>query len=323
MLAVLLAVAAGAGGLSTWGSTRRQLQQTDREASRWLIRADRGDVAAFSIEQPGQSAVTLVRAGRGWRMTAPILGLADAKAAEDQVARMSRMMATPVVGAPSQEELVRFGLVPERGRLELYMANGSRRALAVGAKSPFHGGTYVRDDAGSVFLVDAPVDTWIGSEVSGFRERRLLGAEVADVRSVVIRTSSVECTVTRDRNLWVRNDAALDSGVVHGALSLLAATRIQAFVEPSESSDEYGLESPRLILHVQLADGVRRSLTLSTSARRGGGAASPPYYARRDGSLQDVGLLLDAIAPQLEPAFERLCGSFERSSRSIGVAGPD
>lgn len=306
LVAVLCAL-----GLLRWSGALRERRLTSQEAARWLVHLDRAEIVGFSLVQAGGRELRFRRARAGWRLKSPVTALADAKAAENQLARMARMMGRPVATQPGAAELQRYGLSPPRGRVELELSSGSRRVLAIGARSPFDGSTYVEDDSGAVFTVEAPVDRWIRSEADAFRERQLLGAAVASVQEVRIRLPSGGCALARAAGgAWVRREAGatpVDPDAAHQALSLLAAIRVQGFAPRPSAGDDHGLGPPHLVFQAILTDGTARTLAFARPVETRAAAGPRATYAQRDGSDDDLCLLVDSITPRMEDAMAKLC----------------
>ncbi len=171
----------------------RALDYFPRNANDWRnpVFADMKNISfdRVSVTNMGKIFELQRAAGKSWRMTQPIKARADNTKIDELLRRLPELRVEQFISDDPKADLETFGLQPPE--LSLGFAQGTNNFLALQfGKSPTNDAKRVfAKIAGQnsvVLLAAEPATPWRAKSPNDFRERRLLSAELADIRQIEI-----------------------------------------------------------------------------------------------------------------------------------------
>ena len=232
-----------------------------------VFTVEANDVTEMTIERPNDT-VKVTREGDGWQLLCPITARADRATVDDVLTTMVTARSDrQIVASPTPTQVAEFGLDRPAARLTLTLKDGSRRELALGAKSPTGTWVYAREAAkpavivvGDSTLRDATraAADFRDKTVLAFDRRELTGVEIATRDdTIAFATDGAKWSLTKPRAL------AADPDVVREFLDKLSAARVKEFVAESwPSLTPWELDKPTRVTLVTGKDKDRATKTL-------------------------------------------------------------
>jgi hypothetical protein len=181
--AALLALLAG----GVWYSNKLEKEKEGKppaEASAKLLDIPEDQFEQVEIAKAGSPAVTLVRVGTDWKMTAPQALAVDRDAVNSIVSTLSSYSTDRLVEEKA-EDLKQFGLDAPSLTAAVKKKDGKTEKLLIGAETPTGGGFFAKKEGDPrVFTIYSYNRSSLDKTWKDLRERRLLPFTVKDVSRV-------------------------------------------------------------------------------------------------------------------------------------------
>jgi hypothetical protein len=232
-----------------------------------VFTVEMNDVTELSIERPNDT-VRVKREADGWQLLWPTKARADRAIVDDVLTTMVTTRSDrQIVATPSPTQVAEFGLDKPAARVTLALKDGSRREIALGAKSPTGTWVYAREAqkpavivVGDSMLRDATRSAadFRDKTVLAFDRRELTGLEIATRDdTIAFATDGAKWSLTKPRAL------PADADVVRDFLEKLSAARVKEFLAESPPSlAPWDLDKPTRVTLVTGKDKDRATKTL-------------------------------------------------------------
>jgi Domain of unknown function (DUF4340) len=241
------------------------------------------DVSRIALRGP-DGDVVLAKVEGTWTIEQPAAYRADSNAVRALLSTVRNLRATDFASdAPSDTDLVTYGLDPPQRQLELTTADGKATRMLVG--NEVEQGLYVKTgDRPTTFIVGKYVSRDLAKGVGDLRDKTVLSFDPGSVTAVeVARGDGGSFTLRSADGKWslegsdqALNDEAIGSFVA--ALSRLAGNQVLG--EAPTDLGAYGLADPALTITVKGKDDM-----LIGSVRAGSRSPNPPateYTIKRE-----------------------------------------
>lgn len=241
-----------------------------------LLSFDPAKVTALALDS-SKGKLDLAKAEPGgWKITSPRATAADQVAIDGILDALASAEVKKKLDDKSTD-LAPFGLDKPDPTVVLTLADGTRKKLAFGKKTPIGGSAYVRrDDDGPVLLTPDTVRATAQRGLDDLRDKSVLTFADNDVKGITISGVEGEPTVlVKDGNEWSITGPArakADVTQVRSLLASLRSLRATGFVDDAGSPPDakYQLTPPRLTVELALApDDSKKTLLV-------GGATEEP-----------------------------------------------
>lgn len=188
-----------------------------------------------------------------WIAREPFEGRADGETIEDLLAALHTGKAEAFVldSEPTDEQLAAYGLASPQVSITLGTADGSSRALLLGAAAQEPEGLYAMRQGGSaVFVVDADLLEDLPASADGLRNKQVLALARQRVQSIEVIRDGVTTRLERHDSDWsitAPRQIKADASAVSRLLSALQDLRAEGFAD--DGSKPQGTElTLRLVL---------------------------------------------------------------------------
>lgn len=218
----------------------------------------------------GQDSVTIERKGREWTITAPQQMEADNAAVNEFVAAIRKLYAADFIDRP--DDLARYGLDQPRVQLKLYAPDQVEPDhILIGKLSASGRMLYVqRVGEESIAVVKAAETKKLLVSAVAFGTRQLLRLPEAQVRRLELKRPDGRLVVEKKDWQWRMvkpHDAPADRSSVTSIIGDLASLKARRIVARGRLA-EYGLDSPDIILAVELSPPTPPTTTQATQPVR-------------------------------------------------------
>lgn len=238
--------------------------------SKSLLSFERHKVEQVEIASKAQ-AITVVKAGDGWRLAKPLAARADTTVVDGLIGRLQAGQMKAIEAAdPTPADLKRFGLdTPE---ITAAVGAGSTRAtLLIGKEAPDAATHYARDAAREmVFLVEKSLVDDLRKQPADYRMKDVFEFRpFMATRLEIIRdgaTTVFEKKKDKDgRETWAQTTPAKDveAAKIEGLLSSLSGLMVSGWVDDAAKAGP-----PTLVVAVTFDDGKKQERV--TFSRSGG-----------------------------------------------------
>lgn len=188
-----------------------------------------------------------------WIAREPFEGRADGETIEDLLAALHTGKAEAFVldSEPTDEQLAAYGLASPQVSITLGTADGSSRALLLGAAAQEPEGLYAMRQGGSaVFVVDADLLEDLPNSADGLRNKQVLALARQRVQAIEVIRNGVTTRLERHDSDWsitAPRQIKADASAVSRLLSALQDLRAEGFAD--DGSRPQGAElTLRLVL---------------------------------------------------------------------------
>lgn len=299
---VLVAAAAAAVAVALRVEKTGEAEKTRKEAEEKLLSFDRSKVRELTVEAKGGS-VHLVKAGDGWRITAPVVTDAEQYAVDAILDKLATVRRRSEAAAADAGGLERFGLDHPSVRVTAGLDGGGSAALALGETNSFDGSIFARAGAGPAVIVGSDTRWPLERDLFDLREKRVLPLADKDVAGLKVTGPKVSYALVREDGHWKVSgpisDRA-DDATVNRILAALRGLRATRFVDTPGPDRDYGLDRPRWTIRLTAPGGAVRTITLGAPPPPAKG--KPPagvLFARLSG-VRALAAVADTSAKDLE-----------------------
>jgi len=282
---VLVAAASAAVAVALRVEKKGKEEKTRKETEEKLLSFDRAKVRELTVEAKG-GTVHLVKAGEGWRITAPVEADAERYAVDailDKLATVRRRSEVSDAGG-----LERFGLDHPSVRITAGLEGGGSAILALGETNSFDGSIFARVGSGPALVVGSDARWPLEKDLFDLREKRVLTLADQDVARLEVTGPKGQYALAREDGHWKASGPIADradEATVNRILGALRGLRATRFVDAPGPDRDYGLDRPRWTVRLTAPGGAVRTLSLGAPPpRKKGEPAEAVLYARVSGS---------------------------------------
>jgi hypothetical protein len=229
-----------------------------RAAAAKLLGIDPAQVTALRITHPS-TRLELERRASAWRLVQPLAAPCDPQQVASFLDTLAAARREDEVG---RGKLEKYGLDQPAARVEIEVG-GRKRTLALGRINPLQTLVYVLvDDSNEVLLTTSTLLTFALNNAFGWRDKRMIDVDPAQVAELRVRTLVAEPLVLQRRGAggaWVvsgpvpwRADPARTQSLLQG-FARLAAVGVAA--ENRADARRYGVDNRRFGVEVVRGDG--------------------------------------------------------------------
>jgi hypothetical protein len=267
---VLLLVLAALGAYVYWVELPHEKRQAEQKR---LLVFDKDKVETITLTYPDHT-ITLERTGdRHWRITKPLEADADDTSVGNLLTAIGDAQITRTLEGVA-DKLASYGLKPPQAVVTLGLAGGGTvPPLEVGKKTQVGFSAYARkDDEAAVLITGGALEAGLKKDVKDLRDKTVITFDEAQVRKLVLAKPNETVTVERqgEGDTWRITSPATypaDASEVRALLASLRGIRAEDFVsdDPSPPLQTYGLDQPRLTVHVFVGkDAAEKTLLVGT-----------------------------------------------------------
>jgi hypothetical protein len=262
-----------------------------------FLKIKRDAVKTLAVTGP-EGGYRLVRDDKGeWAFEAPLATKAGRWAVDGLLGSLESLRMESVA-AEDAKDLKPFGLDQPTRTVTLGLADGSTRALEIGAATADKKYQVRQSGSAMVAVVPSALVDELAKGMGNLRAKRLLDVATYDVESFDATEAGVKKTYAKttakdkdgvESSKWKRTapDAKdLETSKVEDALFKVGGVEASELIDAPKADTEYGLDAPAFHLVIRMGSGKGQSLL--TIGKKGDAA-----YARRSG---------DAAVLKLEPA---------------------
>ncbi|MGH7804046.1 MAG: DUF4340 domain-containing protein, partial [Candidatus Binatia bacterium] len=252
---LVVAVLFAALGAYLWWVERPKLEKEGKPKTVFDVKLE--DVSRVTLAYPDKT-IEIAKTGGGWWVKKPVELEADQTAVENLARAIVELELKRTLDGKI-ESLETYGLDKPAVTVSVALVDGKALpAIRVGKTSPVGWSTVVQLE-GSEEVRLVPSAFWYGmkKEVSDLRNKTILSFEDGDVTRLSILGGEREVELANEGGKWklVKPDAAgADDGEVRAYLSSLRALRAEDFVDEPAALGEYGLDSPRRRIAIDLGE---------------------------------------------------------------------
>jgi hypothetical protein len=269
-LAVALAVLVVAVGVLVFFSRREQRETREERRAASLLRFDDREVRAIAVHGAATDA-RFERAGKGWRMTAPVADAVDSEALEKILRAAKRSPVLRVVDRP--EALESYGLDPPVASVRIEAGREVPR-LDLGIEDPTRQGIFARVEGREGVLLLGYPDAIVlrGLDPNLLRDPSLAGIVMAEVVAATVERRGTALRLERGRGgWWITEPTRMPASDQRVAALLGALERIVPAVLDDSAyppAPELGLD-PAAVRVVLETPAAKRELRFGTPAEAG------------------------------------------------------
>jgi len=232
-------------------------------------KADQARLISFNQDQikdveirNSSGQIQLSRTTDGWKITAPIVELADTKVASDFVEGLTFEKSFDLVKEGSSINWKLFGLDPARAVITVTNNANQRISIEVASQKNFNGEFYVRRTGeDKVWTASSSWDVKANKKVLDFRDKRLLKKASAKVEVLEVHQGTQRLRIEKKDDHWrapEHPEWALDQTKANEVAFMLNNTAAQDIVvdAPVKPADlgRFQLQSPKLSVVLQVRD---------------------------------------------------------------------
>ncbi len=199
-IAVAVAVLAAAVGALLFFSRREDREAREERRAASLLRFDDREVRSVEVRGAAGDA-RFERAGKGWRMTAPVADAVDPEGLENLLRATKRSPVLRVVDRP--EALAAYGLDPPVASVRIEADHGVPR-LDLGIEDPTRQGIFARvEGRPGVLLLGYPDAIVLRSlDPNRLRDPSLAGVRMSEVVAATVERGGGRLRLERGRGGW-------------------------------------------------------------------------------------------------------------------------
>jgi Domain of unknown function (DUF4340) len=314
---VAVALVAGLGAYIYFVDSKKPSSSETEKKKEKVFSFDKSKVKEITLAPKDGEAVTVVKDGQGWKLTAPQDAPADASAVDGLVSGFDGLEVDEVVSeAPSK--LADFGLdTPQRTVAVTLQGATEPLKLLLGNKTPDGSSVYAKvPSKPRVFVIASYLATPFDKKAFDLRDRNLLHVQRDKVRSLEVTGPEGSYALARGgKEDWAfTRPLATKAGrwSVDSLLGLVEGLRMDSVAaEDAKDLKPFGLASPTRSVTVAFADGSKKTLAI-------GSATSDKKYYAREASQSLVAVIPPAIVDDLAKGMKEL-----REKRVLDVAAYD
>ena len=288
-LLVLLVVGGAVAVAAAWTGRDEEQKAEQKEKSEKLFEFDQAKAVSLRLEKDGKLVAQAVREEKGWKLTEPGPGEADAQAINGLLGQLATLKQKKDLG--EEKDLKAFGLDAPRLFVSVKLQDGSEHGLSFGIDNSFDNTMYVKKAKDPlVRIVDGYVKSSFDKSLFDLREKRVAHLdEGEEVRRVDVSAVAKPYLLEKDGAAWKVAGGAADGAAADKIVAALKGLR--AIAIPAEKLDapaRFGLEKPRLVVKLGVGPAGAKELqarTISFGQAKGEGNLTRTYAAR-SGSLQ-------------------------------------
>jgi len=299
---VLVGAAAAAVAVALRVEKKGDEEKTRKETEEKLLSFDRAKVRELTVEAKGGS-VRLVKAGEGWRITAPVEADAERYAVDAILDKLATVRRRSEVAAADAGGFERFGLDRPSVRVAAGLEGGGSTVLSLGETNSFDGSIFARADSGPAVIVGADTRWPLERDLFDLRDKRVLSFADQEVARLEVTGPKARYALAKEKDHWTVSrpvDDRADDATVNRILGALRGLRATRFVDAPGPDRDYGLDRPRWTVRLASPGGAVRKVSLGAPPpRKKGQPAEAVLYARVSGS-RAVAAVADTSAKDLE-----------------------
>jgi Domain of unknown function (DUF4340) len=302
---VAVALVAGLGAYIYFVESRQPTSSEAEKKKEKLFTFDKTKVKEVSLAPKQGEAVTVIKDGEAWKLTAPLAAPADSSAVDGLVSGFDSLEIDEVV-SESPPSLADFGLdAPEKTVGVLLQGATEPLKLLVGNKTPDGASVYAKTPSKPrVFILASYLVTPFDKKPFDLRDRDILHAKRDAIRSLEITGPDGGYALARgDKESWAFTQPLVTKAgrwSVDSLLGLVEGLRMESVAaEAAKDLKPFGLLSPARTLTVGFADGTKRTLEIGSTT------SDKKYYAR-DASKALVAVIPPAIVDDLAKGMKEL-----------------
>ncbi len=302
---VAIALVAGLGAYIYFVDSKNPSSSETEKKKEKVFTFDKSKVKEISVAPKDGEAVTVVKDGQGWKLTAPLAAPADASAVDGLVSGLDSLEIDEVV-AESPGKLADFGLESPQKTIGLHLQGATEPLkLLLGNKTPDGSSIYAKlPSKPRVFILASYLATPFDKKAFDLRDRDLLHAKRDAIRSIEITGPEGNYVLVRGaKEDWAfTRPAATKAGrwSVDSLLGLVEGLRMDSVAaEDAKDLKPFGLVSPSRSVTIALADGSKKTLAI-------GSATSDKKYYAREASQSLVAVIPPAIVDDLAKGMKEL-----------------
>lgn len=226
------------------------------------------EVLEFSVITKDDSITLKRNASHSWDLLHPLSAQGDLTAIETFLSEIFSLTKTRIVEEKA-EDLSIYGLSSPAHKFHFKLKNKSEETLLLGSESPMGGSLYFkRKNNASVMLVSAEKSQF-EKTVYHFRDKTLLTFSTATTKRIKIFKDENPLEILKKDNVWEISgpvDAHGDENAIMSFLQAIQFSHVKEFVnENPESLEPYGLNSPKIKLHLESEKGETQTIALGNS----------------------------------------------------------
>jgi Domain of unknown function (DUF4340) len=302
---VAIALVAGLGAYIYFVDSKKPSSSEAEKKKEKVFTFDKSKVKEISLAPKDGEALTVVKDGQGWKLTAPLAAPADASAVDGLVSGLDSLEIDEVV-AESPGKLADFGLESPQRTIGLLLQGATEPLkLLLGNKTPDGSSIYAKLPAKPrVFVLASYLATPFDKKPFDLRDRDLLHAKRGAIRSIEIAGPEGSYVLVRGaKEDWAfTRPVATRAGrwSVDSLLGLVEGLRMDSVAaEDAKDLKPFGLVSPSRSMTIALADGSKKTLSI-------GSATSDKKYYAREASQSLVAVIPPAIVDDLAKGMKEL-----------------
>jgi hypothetical protein len=314
---VAVALVAGLGAYIYFVDSKKPASSETEKKKEKVFTFDKSKAREVSLSPKGGEALTVVKDGDAWKMTAPEAVPADASAVDGLLSGFENLEIDEVI-ADSPSSLADFGLAePQRTVAVLLQGASEPLKLLVGSKTPDGSSVYAKlPTQPRVFTVASYLTTPFDKKPFDLRDRNILHAKRDDIRSLEIAGPEGSYALARSgKESWAFTRPLVTKAgrwTVDSLLGLVEGLRMDSVAdEHAKDPKAFGLKPPSRTLTVGFADGATRTLEIGSATK------DKKYYAR-EASSDLVAVIPPAIVDDLAKGMKEL-----REKRVLDVPAYD
>jgi hypothetical protein len=255
--AVVLLVLAG---VLYWSQHRKTPEDTAANAnsSPAIVKIDPATVNSLVVRQKGTQAVTLVRSGAQWQITAPGTFPADGGTVTGMLSSLAPLNSESVVEEHATN-LAEFGLGDPAVEVDVITKDGKTTRLLLGDDAPTGNGVYVTL-AGDprVFTASSALKVSLSKGLSDLRDKRLLPVEASSVSSIDLIRKGEDIDFARIQSGWQiekPKSYQADSFQVDTLLQEITGAKWDPSLSPDDAGKKFAHAEPIATVKLMGSDG--------------------------------------------------------------------
>jgi hypothetical protein len=237
---------------------RPNTEEANRRAQN-VINFERDKIDGVII-QNGDERIELKRAGKKWRLEAPVKDLADGSTVDSLLFDLEDWKKDATISGKEIEadksRMAEYGVAKAKLRLKLQGANAPPEIL-FGNNAALEGKTYVRlENSKDVFLAAQSIKNQISKKPEEFRDRKLTDTVATQVTRLSLKTAAGEMELQKQADHWqIVKPLRADDQKVNDLIAQITTSRIAQFVaDDAGDLHPYGLTEPRGTVTIFTAD---------------------------------------------------------------------
>jgi len=232
------------------------------EAQKKLLSFKPEDVTEITLTYPDKQIV-VAKAGDGWHMDKPMSVHADQSAVDNLVRAASDAEVKRTIEKPQGLDV--YGLDKPEAIVAIKLVDGkSLPVIRIGKAAPVGFSAYAQlEGSPDVKLVPSIFQTGMKREVKDLRDKQVVDFKEDEVQSIEIAGGDATIALSRQGTSWnitQPKELKADPSEVRSLLSAIKGVRAEDFVDEPAALGEYGLDSPRRKITVQLGKDAKREL---------------------------------------------------------------